>query len=111
MAESRKAPRLLALAGATVALLCVALATNTRQWLGFPDGHLTEREAALRPLLGLYIGAGGAFALMFLALAALGGRVHARWLVAAGLGFVLLTGAAMAWSRWGLAGLEHGQGG
>lgn len=62
--------------------------------LGFPDGHVTERETAQRILACLFIAASLAFALTFGALA-VARTVRPRWIEVLCAAYVLV--AAGAW--------------
>ena len=89
------------------ALLC-GTAKFDHDWLGFPDGHLTEWDQAYSQVLVVYGTLSALFTLGFVATGWLNRRDGMWTLVVA---VILLSMACAGWMHWGMAGLESGQGG
>jgi hypothetical protein len=89
-------------------IIAAIVALITASNLGFPDGHLTEHERALRPLLRALTAAG------FLGGGSLVGLIltgRRRGILPVLVATVLVMAGIGAWIAFGLSGLDSGQGG
>ena len=108
---SARRARVAALLVAGVAGVCAALSLSSRQWLGFPDGHLTAHDRAYGALLTAQIWVSGAAAVLLTALGLTRSRSFRATIVCVIVLFVLVIAALTAYAEFGLQGLERGQGG
>ncbi len=108
---STRRTRVAALVAAGAAGLCAAASFSGRQWLGFPDGHLTAHDRAYGDLLSAQIGISGTAAVLLTVLGLTRARSARAPIVLVIVLFVLVIAALTAYAEFGLRGLEHGQGG
>lgn len=79
-----------------------------RDWLGFPDGHLTDWDRAYGQVLAVYGTLSAAAVVGFLIT---GWTQQRTWMWRLLIALGLITVMAAAFITWGLDGLDHGQGG
>ena len=108
---STRRTRVAALVVAGVAGLCAAVSFSSRQWLGFPDGHLTAHDRAYGALLAAQIWISGTAAVLLTLLGLTRTRSFRATIVLVIVLFALVIAALTTYAEFGLRGLERGQGG
>jgi len=95
-----------------IALLSAILAYMSTISMGFPDGHLTEFERAIKPLLIWFSTVALLFGILFYGLARFSSKTYSNvvFYFSLGLFVVLVIGLSALYFYFG-SNLDHGRGG